>query len=109
MKLNVKYDELEKTGKYITSKNEELKKSFEKLQDIINKLNGAWDGQDYEVFKDKATAIIKEQQEKRQDVEILGEIITIVSNNYKDKDEAWEEKIKKENLIDEYNNKESRV
>ena len=109
MKLRVKYDELEDTGKYIGEKNEEIDTILRNIQKIIDKLDTAWVGEDHDLFVEKATSIINSQQEKRQDVGALSEMLTKVSGKYKTKDTEWEDKIKKEHVIDEYRRKEGRV
>lgn len=102
MKLRVKYDELQETGKYINEKNEELKEVLDNIQKLIDEIPNAWKGEDSEIFVNNATAYMNIQKEKRKKVETLGAIITRVSGNYKSKDTEWGEKIKKESRINEY-------
>ncbi len=104
MKFEVKYDEVLKTGKYIEAKNEEIRLIFNRSQKIIDRVKDAWEGEDANVFVDKATVIIRDEQERRKKLESLGKMITIISGNYNNKDNEWNDKIKKENALNEYRN-----
>jgi WXG100 family type VII secretion target len=101
MKLIVDYDELSKTGKFFDEKNKEIDNILNNIENVLNRLDTAWEGDDMKTFKDKYSSIIKEQREKRKEVEVLGQIVNIVSQNYSDKDSEWQEKIKKEHMINE--------
>lgn len=101
MKLVVNYDELNKAGKFFEEKNRDIDTSLNNIEKILDRLDTAWEGDDRNTFKEKSTGIINEQKEKRKEVEVLGQIVSIVSKNYSDKDSEWEEKIKKEHMIDE--------
>lgn len=102
MNLRVKYDELQNTGKFMSQKDDELKTYLDNIQKLFDKIPEAWIGADSEVFVNNATQYINEQKEKEKKVEVLAKIITIVSGNYKDKDVEWENKVKKENKVNEY-------
>ena len=101
MKLIVDYDELSKTGKFFDEKNKEIDNPINKIEKVLDRLDTAWEGDDMKTFKDKYSSIIKEQREKRKEVEVLSQIVNIVSKNYSDKDSEWQEKIKKEHMINE--------
>ena len=101
MKLIVDYDELSKTGKFFDEKNKEIDNTINNIEKVLDRLDTAWEGDDMKTFKDKYSSIIKEQREKRKEVEVLGQIVNIVSKNYSDKDSEWQEKIKKEHMINE--------
>ena len=101
MKLVVNYDELSKTGKFFEEKNKEIDNTINNIENILNRLDTAWEGDDMNTFKEKSSLIIKEQKEKRKEVEVLGQIVNIVSKNYSDKDSEWQDKIKKEHMINE--------
>ena len=101
MKLIVDYDELSKTGKFFDEKNKEIDNTINNIEKVLDRLDTAWEGDDMKTFKDKYSSIIKEQREKRKEVEVLSQIVNIVSKNYSDKDSEWQEKIKKEHMINE--------
>ena len=103
MNFRVKYDELGDTGKFISQKNEEINKTFDNIQKLIDNLPNAWKGEDSEIFIKNASSYMKEQKEKNKKVEVLGEIISIVSGNYQNKDKEWEDRMKKERKVDDRN------
>jgi uncharacterized protein YukE len=100
VKLNVVYDELETVGNNLKVDNEELKEILDNIQGIIDDVPNAWKGIDSEIFVHNATEYIKLEKEKRKKVEVLGELITRISGNYKNKDTEWEDKMKKETNVD---------
>jgi len=108
MKLTVNYNELSQTSEFFNSKNEEIKVTLDNIKRNIDRLSEAWEGKDKDIFVERANIIIDKEQEKRKEVEALGEMIKIVSKNYKSKDTEWEDKMKKE-YINEYNNQGTRV
>ena len=109
MKLTVKYDDLETVGKSFKNKNEELKEILDNIQALIDDIPNAWQGVDSEIFVHNATEYIKIEKEKRKRVEVLGELVTRASGNYKNKDTEWEDKVKKESNADGYRYSRSKI
>lgn len=108
MRLIVDYDELSNTGKYFDEKAKEIEDTLNNIRYIVNNIDSSWEGIDMETFVLKANDILDEQDDKKNDFELIGQMIGIISNNYKYKDNEWNEKMKKE-YLDEYNNQGTRV
>ncbi len=99
MELKVKYDELEEIGKFLTSKSNELNTCFDNLKSIINSIDDGWKGKDSETFVKEANEYMDKKEDSFKKVEDMGKILTVISNNYKNKDREWANAVKEGELL----------
>ena len=95
MDLKVNYDSLNDLSEEVLVKIDDLKTSFNDLIGIIDELNGAWVGPDYENFKTISTTYIKNLSSITDELEFIGGYIGKASKVYKHNDTKWEENMKK--------------
>ena len=95
MNLKVDYEKLLDIGRFINEKDSELKQVLNDFISIIDGVSNGWSGPDSDEFKAKALEFINEEIEKSKSLEQLGNLITTLANNYKNKDLEFKEKVKK--------------
>ncbi|MBR1385639.1 MAG: WXG100 family type VII secretion target [Bacilli bacterium] len=95
MNLKVNYEELLETGKFVIEIDAEIQQIFNELKNIINSVSSSWSGNDSDTFIEEANKYIDEQMENRKKIELLGNLIVTLSNNYKNKDNEFLNTVKK--------------
>ena len=95
MNLKVNYEELLETGKFVIQKDVEIQQILNELKNIINSVSSSWSGTDSDTFIEEANKYIDEQMENRKKIELLGNLIVTLSNNYKNKDNEFLNVVKK--------------
>lgn len=95
MNLKIKYSELSQLGTYVLEQNENLDRLLERIATTIEKTGNYWAGNDSELFIEKGTKYIEEQQIERKKIQILGLLLNKISGKYHDADFDWEKEIKK--------------
>ena len=94
MNLIVDYDKLEDVGKEISEEEIKLENSLTNIEKILMELKDCWKGKDSEQFISNATEYIQNEKEKAKRVNILGEVVSKVAGNYRDKDYEWLDRLK---------------
>ena len=95
MNLKVDYEKLLDVGRLIKEKDSELKHVLNDFILIIDGVSNGWHGPDSDEFKEKALEFINAEIEKSKNQEQLGNLITTLANNYKNKDLEFKEAVKK--------------
>lgn len=95
MNLKVNYSELSQLGTDILNEDDKLYRVLERTATTIEKVGNYWSGKDSELFVEKGTKYIEEQQKERGKIQLLGIMLEKISGKYKDSDFEWEKSIKK--------------
>lgn len=95
MDFKVDYEKVDSIGENVGIESETLEDKRKKLLDIVDKLQYCWQGDDYNEFKENATAYIKNLKFKVDEIQYISDFMRHASSKYSKNDDKWSERMKK--------------
>ncbi len=94
MELIVDYDRLKELGSEINEEEEKIEECLSNLLKISEDFKNCWKGKDFEEFISNIETYISNEKESAKRIKTFGDILSKVSDNYREKDYEWLNRLK---------------
>lgn len=96
MNLNIDYDALENCGDVSKINAEKLLEQIKIWEENIDYLKKIWQGEDAEIFFDKADNYLKNAETLSMCMDTIGSFMKSATNRYYEEEEVWSKEVERE-------------